>query len=81
MACTAPEHDQCDPDSCLPAKLAYWREERSLAVAIGSVNGVLQGPEGRKAFHGDHPDGGTINERRQTMIAQARARGIDPVPV
>lgn len=38
------------------------------------------GPQGRQAFHGDHPDGGTIRERRDRMVAEARAKGIEPQP-
>ena len=78
--CTTGVPHVYDPDSHLCCKLRFWRTEGSITVASGSVNGVLQGPEGRKAFHGDHPDGGTIRERRDTMVAQARAKGIEPVP-
>lgn len=70
-----------DPDTHFCCKLRYWRTVRAVTTATGSVGGVLQGPEGRKAFHGDHRDGGTIRERRDTMVAEARAKGVEPVPV
>lgn len=79
--CTTGVEHVLNPDHHLCCKLTYWREVRPLHVTSGSVGGVLQGPEGRKAFHGDHRDGGTINERREKMVAEARAKGIEPVPV
>jgi hypothetical protein len=61
-----------DPDNCYGCKV------KSLAVAYGSVNGVLQGAAGRNNFHGEHADGGTISERRRQMIEQARSKGVEP---
>lgn len=79
--CTTGVEHVLDPDSNLCCKLRYWRQGEGMKVAFGSVNGVFQGPAGRKAFHGDHADGGTIGERREKMIADARANGYEPVPV
>lgn len=61
-----------DPDNC------YGCRVKSLAVAFGSVGGVLQGAAGRNNFHGEHRDGGTIRERRSNMIEDARSKGVTP---
>ncbi len=61
-----------DPDSCYGCKI------KSVGTSFGSIGGVLQGPEGKKNFHGDHRTGGTIRERRAGMITEARARGVRP---
>ena len=60
------------PDTCFGCKI------KTVATAYGSVNGVLQGAAGRNAFHGEHDDGGTLRERRATMIESARAKGVRP---
>lgn len=62
-----------DPDSCYGCKI------KTLATSYGSVNGVLQGAEGRNNFHGEHRDGGTVTERRHQMIELARSKGVEPV--
>lgn len=62
-----------DPDNCFGCKI------KSVATAYGSVNGVLMGAEGRNNFHGEHRDGGTIKERRNRMITEARSKGVEPV--
>jgi hypothetical protein len=51
----------------------------SLAFSFGSVKGVLQA-EGKRNFHGDHPDGGTIKERFDSMVKQAGGKDkVTPV--
>lgn len=62
---------ECFTD-CFGCKVA------SLSFSVGSVRGNLQGTEGKKAFHGDHRDGGTIGERRAKMIEDAGRRGNQP---
>lgn len=62
-----------DPDNCYGCKI------KTLSTAFGSVNGVLQGAEGRNNFHGEHKDGGTVRERRNRMIEMARSKGVEPV--
>lgn len=62
-----------DPDNCYGCRI------KTVGVAYGSINGVLQGAAGRNAFHGEHRDGGTIRERRNQMIEEARSKGVEPV--
>lgn len=56
----------------------YGCKVSGLAFGFGSVGGVLQGAAGRNAFHGEHADGGTVGERRKTMIENARSKGVTP---
>lgn len=65
--------DHFTPDTCYGCKI------KTLSTSFGSINGVLQGSAGRNAFHGGHRDGGTVRERRNRMIEDARKKGVEPV--
>lgn len=61
------DHEHCSADDCITAKLRYWRVN-------GTPAAHYQG--GRKQFHEN-----TLRELADHQVAEARAAGIDPVPV
>lgn len=59
--------DSCTPETCITAKLRYWREGTMPTIRLGGLNAT------RKDFH-DLP---SVAQRERNHVRQLRAAGVD----